>query len=129
MPTAWCARPVGGGRHLADFPLPTFGETSLSGWLKRHQPLPEAGSRGTVAIFATCLADYNFPHIGASAVRVLEQNGWNVVRPDQTCCGMPNLDGGDVDAAKAKAHTTSSACSARSSRAARSSACSRPAGT
>jgi glycerol-3-phosphate dehydrogenase subunit C len=87
----------------ADFPIPTFGETSLAGWMKRHQPLPQAGSRGTVALFATCLADYNFPRIGASAVRVLEHNGWSVVRPEQTCCGMPNLDGGDVDAARAKA--------------------------
>jgi glycerol-3-phosphate dehydrogenase subunit C len=88
----------------ADFPIPTFGETSLAGWIKRHEPLPQAGSRGTVALFATCLADYNFPRIGASAVRVLEHNGWSVVRPaSQTCCGMPNLDGGDVDAAKAKA--------------------------
>ncbi len=56
-----------------------------------------------MALFATCLADYNFPHIAASAVRVLEKNGWNVVRPEQTCCGMPNLDGGDIDAAAAKA--------------------------
>jgi glycerol-3-phosphate dehydrogenase subunit C len=47
--------------------------------------------------------DYNFPRIAANAVRVLEKNGWSVVRPEQTCCGMPNLDGGDIDAARAKA--------------------------
>ncbi|MGD0525193.1 MAG: heterodisulfide reductase-related iron-sulfur binding cluster [Polyangiaceae bacterium] len=87
------------------FPLPPFGETSFAGWLKRHDPLPEAGTRGTVALFATCLADYNFPRIAACAVRVLEKNGWSVVRPEQTCCGMPNIDGGDVDAARAKVHT------------------------
>jgi glycerol-3-phosphate dehydrogenase subunit C len=87
----------------AEFPLPTFGETSFARWLERHEPLPSAGTQGTVALFATCLADYNFPHIAASAVRVLEKNGWNVVRPTQTCCGMPNLDGGDIEAAKAKA--------------------------
>ena len=87
----------------AEFPLPPFGETSLSNWLARHEPPPTAGRLGTVALFATCLADYNFPRIGASAVRVLERNGWSVVRPDQTCCGMPNLDGGDIDAARAKA--------------------------
>jgi glycerol-3-phosphate dehydrogenase subunit C len=87
----------------AQFPLPPFGETSFPRWLARHAPLAGAGSRGTVAVFATCLADYNFPRIAASAVRVLEKNGWNVVRPDQTCCGMPNLDGGDVDAAREKA--------------------------
>jgi glycerol-3-phosphate dehydrogenase subunit C len=84
------------------FPIPPFGETSFAGWLKHHEPLPEAGTRGTVALFATCLADYNFPRIAACATRVLEKNGWRVVRPEQTCCGMPNIDGGDIDAARAK---------------------------
>src|SRR5215472_13769856 len=86
-----------------EFPLPPFGETSFARWLARHQPLPEAGKRGTVALFATCLADYNFPRIAASAVRVLEKNGWSVERPEPTCCGMTNLDGGDIAAATAKA--------------------------
>jgi len=89
---------------IADaFPLPPFGETSFARWLDRHEPLPGSGKRGTVALFATCLADYNFPRIAASAVCVLEKNGWSVERPEQTCCGMPNLDGGDVPAATAKA--------------------------
>jgi glycerol-3-phosphate dehydrogenase subunit C len=86
----------------ARFPLPPFGDTTFARWLKQHAPLPTAGTRGTVALFATCLADYNFPRIAASAVRVLEKNGWSVVRPEQTCCGMPNLDGGDIDAAREK---------------------------
>jgi glycerol-3-phosphate dehydrogenase subunit C len=87
----------------AEFPLPPFGEQAFATWLAGHTPIDGAGSRGTVAVFATCLADYNFPRIAASAVRVLEKNGWAVVRPVQTCCGMPNLDGGDVDAARTKA--------------------------
>ncbi|HEY4011739.1 MAG TPA: heterodisulfide reductase-related iron-sulfur binding cluster [Polyangiaceae bacterium] len=87
----------------AEFPLPTFGETSFARWLAHHDPLSEAGTRGTVALFSTCLTDYNFPRIAAAATRVLEKNGWKVVRPEQTCCGMPNIDGGDVDAARAKA--------------------------
>ncbi len=90
----------------AEFPLPPFGEQAFVTWLQRHEPIPGAGSRGTVAVFATCMADYNFPRIAASAARVLEKNGWAVVRPEQqTCCGMPNLDGGDIDAARAKART------------------------
>jgi glycerol-3-phosphate dehydrogenase subunit C len=87
----------------SDFPLPPFGEQSFAGWLSHHKPAEGAGSRGTVALFATCLTDYNFPRIAASAVGVLEKNGWAVVRPEQTCCGMPNLDGGDIARAKAKA--------------------------
>jgi glycerol-3-phosphate dehydrogenase subunit C len=87
----------------AEFPLPPFGTQSFESWLAKREPLPGAGSRGKVALFATCLGDYNFPRIAACAAMVLEKNGWSVVRPEQTCCGMPNLDGGDVDAARAKA--------------------------
>jgi glycerol-3-phosphate dehydrogenase subunit C len=85
------------------FPLPTFATQTFAGWLEHHTALPGAGSRGTVALFATCLGDYNFPRIAATATRVLEKNGWAVLRPEQTCCGMPNLDGGDVESAKGKA--------------------------
>jgi glycerol-3-phosphate dehydrogenase subunit C len=87
----------------SEFLLPPFGRVSFDGWLARHTPVEGAGSAGTVAIFATCLNDYNFPSVAANAVRVLEKNGYAVVRPDQTCCGLPNLDGGDIASAQAKA--------------------------
>ncbi len=87
----------------SEFPLPPFASQSFQRWLKHHTPLPEAGERGTVAIFSTCTGDYNFPSMPANAVRVLEKNGYKVVRPEQTCCGIPNLDGGDVESARAKA--------------------------
>jgi glycerol-3-phosphate dehydrogenase subunit C len=89
----------------AEFPLPTFATTTFQKWLDRHEPLAEAGKRGTVAIFATCQGDYNFPAAPANAVRVLEKNGYAVVRPQQVCCGIPNIDGGDLDAAREKART------------------------
>jgi glycerol-3-phosphate dehydrogenase subunit C len=85
----------------AEFPLPTFAARAFDQWLTHHEPLPRAGERGTVAIFATCTGD--FPGIPGNAVRVLERNGYRVVRPRQTCCGLPNLDGGDVAAATEKA--------------------------
>lgn len=87
----------------ADFPLPPFATTTFARWLEGHEPLESAGERGTVAIFATCQGDYNFPSTPANAVRVLERNGYAVVRPRQVCCGIPNLDGGDLDAARTKA--------------------------
>jgi glycerol-3-phosphate dehydrogenase subunit C len=89
----------------AEFPLPTFATTTFAKWLDAHEPLKEAGARGTVAIFATCQGDYNFPTAPANAVRVLEKNGFSVVRPAQVCCGIPNIDGGDLDAARSKART------------------------
>ncbi|MEA2747440.1 MAG: glycerol-3-phosphate dehydrogenase subunit [Myxococcales bacterium] len=85
------------------FNVPGFAAQTFESWLSKHKPLPEAGKAGTVAIFATCLGDYNFPKLAAATVLVLEKNGYAVERPRQECCGMPNLDGGDIDAARAKA--------------------------
>lgn len=87
----------------AEFPLPPFARHTFESWLTNHDVLPEAGSAGSLAIFSTCLGDYNFPAVPANAVRVLEKNGYRVFRPEQQCCGMPNIDGGDVDGAKKKA--------------------------
>jgi glycerol-3-phosphate dehydrogenase subunit C len=87
----------------ASFPVPTFATESFEKWLAHHEPLPRAGKEGTVAMFSTCTGDYNSPAIPANAVRVLEQNGYRVVRPRQTCCGLPNLDGGDIASATEKA--------------------------
>jgi glycerol-3-phosphate dehydrogenase subunit C len=87
----------------SEFPLPPFAPTTFEKWLKRHQPLEGAGRSGKVALFATCLGDFNFPRIAAATVQVLEKNGFSVERPPQQCCGMPNLDGGDLDAAREKA--------------------------
>src|SRR5262249_24346490 len=87
----------------SEFPLPTFAPTSFESWLKKHKPLDSAGTTGKAVIFATCTGDYNFPRIAAATVQVLERNGFSVERPPQECCGMPNLDGGDIEAARQKA--------------------------
>jgi glycerol-3-phosphate dehydrogenase subunit C len=87
----------------SQFPVPTFAPKTFETWMKEHTPLEGAGKAGTVALFATCLGDYNFPRMAAASVRVLEKNGFQVLRPAQECCGMPNLDGGDIDAARDKA--------------------------
>lgn len=90
--------------------MPTYHRETFPQWWNRHQPQVEAAqplkdgvSAPTpmkVALFSTCLIDYNDPAVGAAAVRVLEHNGVEVVRPaGQVCCAMPFLDGGDLDAA------------------------------
>lgn len=87
----------------AEFPLPPLASQTFSRWFALHTPLPTAGTRGEVVLFATCYGEYNFPELARAAVRVLEHNGYSVHVPeDQKCCGMPNLDGGDIDAARAK---------------------------
>ena len=90
--------------------MPTYHAETFPRWWQRHQPrvetaqpLKEGVEQPTplkVALFSTCLIDYNDPSVGRAAVQVLEHNGVEVVRPaGQVCCGMPFLDGGDLDAA------------------------------
>ncbi len=87
----------------ADFPLPTYATEPFDRWFKRHKPAASAGTAGEVALFSTCLVDYNKPTTGHWAVRVLEHAGLRVTRPDQVCCGMPNMDTGDLDSFREKA--------------------------
>jgi glycerol-3-phosphate dehydrogenase subunit C len=87
----------------AEFPLPPIATRAFSSWHASHDPAPEAGSKGRVVLFPTCYGEHNFPGVPEAATRVLEKNGYEVVLPEGfTCCGMPNLDGGDVEAAKRK---------------------------
>lgn len=88
----------------AEFHLPPFAKQTLRSWFDQHTPGAEAGTRGEVVLFSTCTSDYNMPNTGIAAIQVLEHNGLKVHFPqEQTCCGMPNLDGGDMAAAQAKA--------------------------
>jgi glycerol-3-phosphate dehydrogenase subunit C len=87
----------------AEFPLPPLASETFTRWFEAHSPAPEAGQAGEVVLFPTCYGEYNFPSVPEAAVRVLEKNGFKVTLPaDLTCCGMPNLDGGDLDAARKK---------------------------
>ncbi|HUI27154.1 MAG TPA: heterodisulfide reductase-related iron-sulfur binding cluster, partial [Candidatus Kryptonia bacterium] len=89
--------------------LPRFHAETFPLWWSRRgpacveaaQPLKDGIEQPTplkVALFSTCLVDYHTPETGKAAVQVLEHNGVEVVFPsNQICCGMPFLDGGDVE--------------------------------
>jgi Fe-S oxidoreductase len=51
-----------------------------------------------VALFASCLVNYQATDVGKATVQVLEKNGVHVVVPQQSCCGMPSFDIGDIQA-------------------------------
>jgi len=54
-----------------------------------------------VGLFVTCLVDAVRPAIGFSALKLLEQAGYEVVVPEsQTCCGQPAYNSGDSNAAR-----------------------------
>ncbi len=77
--------------------LPTYARERFSKWFRRRPRLTHGGPRGTVAMFPTCLVEYQEPAIGKALVGVYEHNGFSCdLPPGQVCCGMPWLDAGDV---------------------------------
>jgi Fe-S oxidoreductase len=85
-----------------DRQLPRFAETPFLEWFRaRHpsQPPPSHVDGPKVVLFYTCSVQWNEPQVGRAAVEVLEHNGITVFAPELKCCGMPALDGGDVDKA------------------------------
>lgn len=53
-----------------------------------------------VAYFAGCAANYSDPEVGRATVQVLRHNGFQVVFPEQKCCGLPPLVFGNLKAAR-----------------------------
>jgi len=79
--------------------LPTFAKVRFTQWFRqeRRSPLRSDIPGSQVALFPTCLVEYQDPEIGRAAVAVCEHNGITCELPEgQVCCGMPWLDAGDV---------------------------------
>lgn len=57
-----------------------------------------------VGLFVTCLVDLVRPEIGFSVIKLLEAAGCSVEVPEQqTCCGQPAYNSGDIGTARALA--------------------------
>ncbi|HET9314884.1 MAG TPA: heterodisulfide reductase-related iron-sulfur binding cluster [Vicinamibacteria bacterium] len=82
--------------------LPRFHHKTFARWF-REREAPAAGRSRPVALFFSCSVNYNEPQVGRDAVAVLERNDCRVSCPEQVCCGMPYLDGGDLARATANA--------------------------
>ena len=55
-----------------------------------------------VGLFVTCIVNTMRPEIGFASLKLLEKAGYEVEVPrDQTCCGQPNMNGGDKEGTKA----------------------------
>jgi Fe-S oxidoreductase len=82
--------------------LPRY-RARFSRWFRRQTPPPGVGRNGKAALFYTTPVEFNVPETGEATVRVLWRSGVEVVCPEQVCCGMPALDGGDVAGATRRA--------------------------
>ena len=57
---------------------------------------PAFGKR-KLAVYATCFSNYNKPEIGEAALAVLAKNGIDAEVVYPACCGMPELEQGNLD--------------------------------
>jgi Fe-S oxidoreductase len=84
--------------------LPRFARVPFRRWFQGRPPAKAGGGAEAVTLFATCLVNYQHPEVGEAAVRVLEHNDVRpALVPGEVCCGMPALDGGDMERAQALA--------------------------
>ena len=73
-------------------------ETFARWWRRRGGARVSASGAKKVALFGSCMVNYQATDVGKATVQVLEKNGIHVVVPEQRCCGMPSFDIGDTAA-------------------------------
>ncbi len=82
-----------------DAALPVYTSKPLT---RRNPPQTKTVNKNAPAygrkaiIYATCFANYNSPEIGEAAVSVLAHNGVETAVVYPSCCGMPQLEQGDI---------------------------------
>ena len=86
--------------------LPRFAGQTFEQWSAQraqanaHAPAAN-DQRPTVVLFPDTFTNYNDPHIGIAATRLLETLGYAVIVPTRpVCCGRPLISKGLLDAAK-----------------------------
>lgn len=80
-------------------PLPAFSSQRFTSWFRQHKTPVETSRK--VVYFHGCSTQYYEPRVGRAAVNVLEANGFEVIVPEQNCCGLPLLSNGEFAAARA----------------------------
>ncbi len=92
--------------------LPKFNATKFTKLAKKNPPNTnqDAPAKGRkVALYATCFAEYNNSEIGRAAHAVLAKNGVEVEVVYPVCCGMPQLEHGDLEQVEKNAIKASAA--------------------
>ena len=83
----------------AEAVLPKFNSKTASDRLKSPlapNPAGPAFGQRKVALYATCFVDYNAPDTAVAAAKVLAHQGCVVQLVYPECCGMPQLEAGNV---------------------------------
>lgn len=94
--------------HLPEFHGKTFALRAKAEPVAVNTAAPAYGKRKAV-LYATCFANYNNPAIGMAARAVLARNGVETEVVYPSCCGMPQLEQGDLEKVDRKAATVATA--------------------
>ncbi len=91
--------------------LPKFHGKTFA--LRAKQSAPEVNAQAPAfgrkaVLYATCFVNYNNPGIGEAARAVLARNGVETEVVYPSCCGMPQLERGEIEAVAAKARRIAS---------------------
>lgn len=84
-------------------PFPHFHFRKFRDWFfAEHQKLkaPTPPDAPKVAYFHGCATNHYELEVGKAIVAVLEHNGFEVILPEQNCCGLPMQSNGDFDGAR-----------------------------
>jgi Fe-S oxidoreductase len=77
--------------------LQPFAKQRFTTWFRTRPRVRIEHRQGTVAVFPTCLIEYQAPAIGQDLVKVYERNGVECDVVDKArCCGAPLLHAGEV---------------------------------
>jgi len=78
--------------------LAPFARIRFSTWFKNRPKTTMLNRQAKVAVFPTCLVEYQDPGIGQDLIKVYERNGIECsLAGEAACCGAPFLHSGDVD--------------------------------
>jgi glycerol-3-phosphate dehydrogenase subunit C len=92
--------------------LPKFNGRTFAMRAKNNPPPVDRSAPGfgrKAVLYATCFVNYNNPGIGEAAQAVLAKNGVETEIVYPQCCGMPQLEGGNLAAVAAAAKNVSAA--------------------
>ena len=78
--------------------LPPYAKVRFSTWFKKRSAPILGNHQAKVAVFPTCLVEYQAPAIGRDLVAVYERNNVSCSLPEGIgCCGAPWLHSGDFE--------------------------------
>lgn len=77
-----------------DAPMPEAQKQTLEGWMKKRAKPSRPATRGPIVFFHGCAGGYFEVETSKKSIEVLEYLGYEVIVPQQGCCGLAQQSNG-----------------------------------